>query len=410
MTQQARLAFVVQRYGDMLTGGAERLCRHVAEHLADAYDIDVLTTTARDCTSWSNYYVPGRERVGPMSVRRFAVEAGRGRRGLRWRTRLLFGLPHSDRQEARWIESQGPYCPSMIDYIAKNRDEYDLFFFFSYRSYPSFAGLSIAPRKSVLVPVAEDDDAIYLRAYRTLFAQPRGILYVSPEEKALIERVADNPSIPNATVGIGIDAPEGVSCEPALEKYMLTQPYVLYVGRIDESKGCPALFENMIRFFAEHPDSPYLLVLAGSRAMPIPRHPRIHDLGYVPEADKFGLIAGCQMMLMPSRCESLSIVTLEGMAMGKPLLVNAQCAVLLGHARRSGGAIAVASYEELASQLLRLHADPALRDAIGERGRAYVREQYRWSDVVREYRRFIRQMLGHSAEKMAEMHSEGRSG
>lgn len=393
MGRRIRLAFVIQRYGEMITGGAEQLCRHIVEHLTGDYDIDVLTTTARDYTSWRNYYVPGRERIGRLNIRRFPVEAEYSRHRFRWRTRLLFRLPHSDRQEIRWIESQGPYCPALIKFISDHRDDYDLFVFFSYRYYPSYFGISLVGQKSILVPTAEHDDTIYLRTYRRMFSKPRGIIYLSPEEKALIERVSSNHHVPNATIGIGIDVPATLSVEKTREKYMLTTPYLLYVGRIDENKGCSTLFDYMLRFFERHPDSPYRLVLAGNRAMGIPRHPRIQYLGYVDEHDKFSIIRGCDIMIMPSRYESLSIVTLEGMAVGKPLLVSEHCEVLAGHCRRSGAALSYRDYEGFEKQLLRLAADAELRGEMGERGKQYVRSNYNWPDVERHYREFIESLL-----------------
>ena len=43
-TTRLRLAFVVQRYGPEIDGGAEYECRRVAEALAAHHDVEVLTT------------------------------------------------------------------------------------------------------------------------------------------------------------------------------------------------------------------------------------------------------------------------------------------------------------------------------------------------------------------------------
>ena len=59
-----RLAFVVQRYGSEVAGGAEALCRSTARALAErGHAVDVYTTTARDYLSWAPPFAPGTSAV-----------------------------------------------------------------------------------------------------------------------------------------------------------------------------------------------------------------------------------------------------------------------------------------------------------------------------------------------------------
>ena len=105
-----RVAFVVQRCGLEVNGGAELLCRMVAERLARHLPVEVLTTCALDYMTWENHYPPGEERVGELRIRRFPVERrGNGDRDcvgaqaqrLRewgWRTRPITGRSISRRR------------------------------------------------------------------------------------------------------------------------------------------------------------------------------------------------------------------------------------------------------------------------------------------------------------------------
>ena len=58
-----KLAFVVQRYGHAINGGAELHARYIAERLARHANVEVLTTCAIDYVSWKNELPEGVEPV-----------------------------------------------------------------------------------------------------------------------------------------------------------------------------------------------------------------------------------------------------------------------------------------------------------------------------------------------------------
>ena len=65
-----KLAFVVQRYGLEVNGGAELLSRQLVEHLQQQYDIEVLTTKAIEYTTWKNEYTNDVDVINGVTVRR----------------------------------------------------------------------------------------------------------------------------------------------------------------------------------------------------------------------------------------------------------------------------------------------------------------------------------------------------
>src|SRR4030042_1415787 len=68
-----KLAFVVQRYGVKLNGGAELHCRWIAEHMRKYSEVEVLTTRALDYITWENHYPCGMGDVNGVPVRCFSV-------------------------------------------------------------------------------------------------------------------------------------------------------------------------------------------------------------------------------------------------------------------------------------------------------------------------------------------------
>jgi glycosyltransferase involved in cell wall biosynthesis len=88
---------------------------------------------------------------------------------------------------------------------------------------------------------------------------------------------------------------------------------------------------------------------------------------------------------MPSRYESLSMVTLEAWALGKPVLVNGGCDVLRGQAVRSNAGLYYETFEEFAECLYALEASGPLGSVLGANGRAFFRRHYAWPVIERKY-------------------------
>jgi len=88
---------------------------------------------------------------------------------------------------------------------------------------------------------------------------------------------------------------------------------------------------------------------------------------------------------MPSLLESLSLVTLEAWAAGRPVIVDARSPVLAGMARRAGAGLAYRSGAEFAEICELLTDDPALGDRLGRSGADFVARTYTWPRVVETY-------------------------
>jgi glycosyltransferase involved in cell wall biosynthesis len=379
-----RLAFVVQRYGLDIAGGAEYHCRLVAEHLARHAEVEVLTTCAADYITWANHYPEGLETLNGVPVRRFKVKRPRDpERFAEWTDRVQ-APKHAPEDELRWLEEEGPFSPRLVRYVEQQRARYDFFIFFSYRYYTTWHGLRAVADKALLVPTAEDDRTYELGLFPPFFKLPRAIVYNSVEERAMIQRVSGNQEVPGDVVGVGSALPERTDAQAFRARFGFEGRFGLYVGRIDQNKGCRQLCDYFARYRRET-GSQLKLVLIGKAVIPIPQDESIVALGFQPDEVKWNALDACELLFMPSRYESLSMVTLEAWWAGRPVLANAKCDVLRGQCQRSNAGLYYASYDEFAEGLALLEARADLRERMGQNGRRYFEEHYAWPVIERKY-------------------------
>ena len=386
-----RIAFVVQRYGLEVSGGAELHCRQVVERLAPAFEIEVLTTCAQDYITWENAYPAGRDVVNGIPVHRFPTTRTR-EEDFGARSAWLFGHPHSLQDELTWLYAQGPVVPGLLRCLEERHLDYDAFVFFTYIYYPTALGLRLVADRALLVPTAHDEPPIYLDMYKAMFHSPRAIFYNTVEERELLDDLFGIEHIPGEVTGVGIEVPQQSTPAAFRQKYQIDGPYVVYVGRVSPSKSCDVLLDYFVRYKTAHP-GPLTLVLVGRVETPIPKRPDVVPVGFVSDEDKFDAIAGAELFLLPSKLESLSMAFLESLAMGTPVLCDGTCAVLRGHALRSDAALYYHNYPEFEVSLEVLLERPRLRQLLGRRGQRYVAQHYTWDRVVEKYHRLLAQVI-----------------
>ena len=393
-----KLAIAVQRYGADINGGAELHARYIAERLARHADVEVVTTCARDYVTWRNELPAGEGQVNGVRVRRFPVRHERVPRDFGRLSERVFEHQHSLADELAWLESEGPASPAMIDYLAGA--SFDFTILFSYRYYHAFHAARRLHGKAVLVPTAERDPSVALRIFGPVFRGMRAVMYNSPEERAMIHAAASNQSVPGVVVGVGSDVPDRTDPARFRRKFKITRPFAIYIGRIDENKGCGELFEYFQRYAAVFPRG-LDLVLIGSPVMAIPRHRRIHHLGFLSDEDKFDGLAASDLLIMPSYFESLSMVALEAWALGRPVLANGRCDVLKGQCMRSNAGLYYERFEEFVEALYSLESNGPLHARLGQNGRDYFRRHYAWPVIERKYLDMLRQLAADTSPRPA---------
>jgi glycosyltransferase involved in cell wall biosynthesis len=379
-----KVAIVVQRYGQAINGGAELHARYIAEHLARHVEVEVWTTCASDYVTWRNELPEGVERVNGIPVRRFPVKHERDPLVFGRLSDRVFRQQHSIADELEWLDVEGPASPALTAHVARHAAEFDFCIFFSYRYYHAYHGARAAGGRAILVPTAERDSAVGLSMFGPIFRGVRALMYNSPEERAMIQGIARNQDVPSVVVGVGSEVPQSTQPQRFRQKHGIRGPFAIYVGRIDENKGCRELFAHFSSYLAEQAGH-LTLVLVGKSLLDIPSHPRIRHLGFLDDTDKFDALAAAELLVMPSYFESLSMVALEAWALGKPVLANAKCDVLKGQCIRSNAGLYYDNQMEFVEALRAIEHNRWIAGALGRNGRQYYRDNYDWPVVERKY-------------------------
>jgi glycosyltransferase involved in cell wall biosynthesis len=400
------LAVVVQRYGADVTGGSESLARAVAERLALRHDVTVLTTCARDYVTWRNELPPGVESQGGVRVHRFQTEEERSLDRFNAYAEPLYGREHTHEEAVEFLRLQGPVVPGLVQHLAENRTQLDAVLFFTYLYYPTYWGLRAAHDHSILIPTAHDEPALRLDVFREVFALPRAFGFCSAPEERLVRSRFDLAGRPSAVTAIGVDTPNDPDVEGFRIRHDVRGPYLLYAGRIDAGKGCAEMVEHYFRYRQEVRGALPLLLI-GKLAMREPSVPGVRHLGFLSEEDKYAAFAGAQAVICPSPYESLSIVLLEALSLGTPVLVSGRSPVLRDHAVRSGGGLYYETAEEFREGVDLVASLGQLRAAMGASGRRYVAEHYRWPAVMDRFETLIEAAAAPSGKRTQESQAKG---
>ncbi len=384
-----KLAFVTPRYGLEVIGGAETGARMIAEHLCGrtGWEVEVMTSCALDHLTWENTEPPGTSSLNGVTVHRFPVV---GRRLLDYFTldgRLRVSPTTATLAETRrWVALNGPMCPGLVDAVAATDAE--VLACYPYLFATTVDSITVSRVPTILHPAAHDEPALYFSVFRQSFRDLDGLVYHTRAERDLMENVFGIGVRPQIVLGLGVGEPAGAGRNGGDVLGIGDRPYLCYLGRVDEHKGCGMLAEYFAHYKERHPGDLTLAFVGPVSATP-PEHPDIIVTGAVTEADKWDILAGAEVMVNPSAYESFSLVLLEAWTLGVPVLVNAACAATMEHTRQSGGGLWFDSYRSFEVAVERLVGDRALRSTLGAAGARYTARHFRWPAIVDRYTRFL---------------------
>jgi glycosyltransferase involved in cell wall biosynthesis len=193
-------------------------------------------------------------------------------------------------------------------------------------------------------------------------------------------------AVPNA-VDLPAEAPTGSAIANAWQD-VPAGSRLLYLGRvswkkaIDRAIAAVARLPSVTLFVAGNDEedlTPALLQQATSLGV----SSRVRFLGAVEGERKWALLAGADLLVVPSLNENFGIVVLEALGMGTPAVVTegVGAAELVDHFDL--GKVTACDPEALSAAIRSLLLSPRRRDDIGQRGAAIVRKRYGWAGIAR---------------------------
>jgi glycosyltransferase involved in cell wall biosynthesis len=418
-----KFAFVTALYGADITSGPDHACRVLAEQVSDRHDVDVLTTCASNPRTWKNEYSEGTDRVRGALVRRFAVSQARDEQSFNSFSQRILAGPRSRADELEWLRRAGPWSSGLMDFLRRQHKSYDVLVFFSLCNPITVNGAAIAPERSIIFPHLLLQPALRFDVCAEILSTVRGVGLVSGAERRLLRSYVRATPQHEELVGIGIDpSPEqayprhqqdpadtvvddeaiggpGDEDEPPPESYLagrgvlfrrrhrLYGPFALYGGRVDPSNGCEEMLDYFDTFAATDGDT--TLALMGVKMMKVPEERYIRLAGVLPERERMIAYEAAEVTIAPSADDLVAQPLLESLAVGTPVLASARNRAAVEHCRRANAGLYYTNRGEFVEALRLLMTNSRLRHRLGENGRSYVRQNFKWDAVLGRFDRLV---------------------
>lgn len=377
------------RYGEEVVGGAESASRTLAEALAArGVEVSVITTTARDYSTWAPHYQAGESVLNGVRIERFDVDRERPSNFDRHYRRLLAHPKTADYEEAKaLIWDQGPDSRRLLEAISQIED--GVVVFYPYLYLPTVEGVALTSRPKIMHPAAHDEAIIDLPLFPQVFTGIDGIVYQTRAERGFVEGRFKVGHIPSVDLGMGVpELTEVVGEISDRVRSAVSGRFILTLGRLDRMKGS----KMAAHFFESALDvipSDLRLVFAGPIAESFEVGERVVLLDRVSEVERQLLLQRCEFLLSPSFHESFGLVILEAWQFGKAVLVNKGCEATAELVAKSGGGVLFEDFGSFVAAISVLTEDGELRGQLGQLGKAYGEDRYQLSRVIDRYLDFI---------------------
>lgn len=373
-----KICLVVQQFSEEVSGGAEYHALKLTEHLIQKNDVTVLTTTSINYGDWDNHFKVGETHIGAAKVLRFKVESQR--RPLKMKA--IKALVHIGFKpwfiERLWIKFQGPYCPDLIEFIKHNKDEFNCFIFFSYLYYPTTIGLPLVAEKSILIPTAHLEFPFFLKHSKRLFQSAKHVLTNTNSELTMIRKYYHCKNISTGAWQLeSFDSNQ--SSSDCYEENLLYAGRISKGKRVDKLIGLCSKADLSLSLTGKSDGSINLETLPGS----------CHYEGFLTREKLVQEISRALCVVNPSQSESMSLITLEALSLGTPVLLNTKCEVFRWYVDNTELAFGYESPEDFHRELKaikKLREDAVELQKVRTASKKWLKRNFSWGTLDRMLR------------------------
>ncbi len=384
-------------------GGIENHCLQIGTRLVKrGHEVLATSTTLSGLRATRNF-------------RKFSINGIKVRRFIPFPFLIPFFAP------GRWSTS---FAPGMSFFLMKKIVESDLIHAHGYGFFPTDLSAWVCKiRKKPLVitlhgfhpdylafmknisPIEEMRLMPYFKAIaqRSLKIAD-AIIVLTPHEKNILQSYYHIPAEKIAIIPNGINLQDFLNAPITKElrkRYHLMENVILFVGAIRKEKGLLNLFHAIPSIIKEFPQTSFVLIgkdwgfkkylQQEGKRLGIENH--INFLGSVKTSLLREALGCCDVFVNPSAYESFSIVLLEAMASGKPVVATNVGGI--PHLVRNGKTGIIVNYgdpEGIADAIKKLLSNSELRRQMSENG-VQLAKKYDWEKIVSQIERLYEKIL-----------------
>jgi len=308
------------------------------------------------------------------------------------------------------------YSPNMKKWLKQNIRNYDVIHLHTYRAYQNNVIWHYAKKNKVPYVIQAHGSLL------TFFVKPRlkklyDLVWGYRILKDAVKVIAITKTEAEQYKKMGVDedkieiVPNGI--DPSQyknlpkrgrfrKKYGIKdeEKIILYVGRLNESKGIDLLIEAFasltdefpnIKLVLIGPDNGYQLKLE-KMAIDLKIMDKVIFTGFISQTDKIAAFVDADVFVTPS-FSGFPVTFLEGCACGVPIITTNR-GDKLDWVHNKVGFVVEYDKDQLRNAIIKVLGDEGLRKTFGEEGRRLVMEEFGWNEIVRKVERLYESLMG----------------